>query len=119
MISSISSLAKRLGTSPEERTLFMYSRNDSSLISLSVKMKVTPFPLNKKTRAKHKIDSKWHQIRPATTLASTYQHSGVLVENFQILHQIAGVVRARQCDLKGRIAGNERSQLGQTLLARA
>lgn len=31
-------------TSPDDRTLFMYSKNDSSLISLSVKMKVTPLP---------------------------------------------------------------------------
>lgn len=31
-------------TSPDDRTLFMYSRKDSSLISLSVKMKLMPFP---------------------------------------------------------------------------
>lgn len=31
-------------TSPDDRTLFMYSRKDSSLISLSVKMKVMPLP---------------------------------------------------------------------------
>lgn len=31
-------------TSPDDRTLFMYSRKDSSLISLSVNMKLMPFP---------------------------------------------------------------------------
>lgn len=31
-------------TSPDDRTLFMYSRKDSSLISLSVKMKLMPLP---------------------------------------------------------------------------
>lgn len=31
-------------TSPEDRMLFMYSRKPSSLISLSVKMKVIPLP---------------------------------------------------------------------------
>lgn len=31
-------------TSPDDRTLFMYSRKDSSLISLSVKMKLAPLP---------------------------------------------------------------------------
>lgn len=31
-------------TSPDERTLFMYSRKDSSLISLSVKIKLMPLP---------------------------------------------------------------------------
>ena len=31
-------------TSPDDNTLFMYSRKDSSLISLSVKMKLMPFP---------------------------------------------------------------------------
>lgn len=44
VISSISSLANRLDTSPEASTFFMYSRNDPSLISLSVNMKVIPFP---------------------------------------------------------------------------
>lgn len=34
----------RVPTSPDDRTLFIYSKNDSSLISLSVKMKVTPLP---------------------------------------------------------------------------
>lgn len=31
-------------TSPDDRTLFMYSRKDSSFISLSVKMKLMPLP---------------------------------------------------------------------------
>lgn len=31
-------------TSPDDSTLFMYSRKDSSLISLSVKMKLAPLP---------------------------------------------------------------------------
>lgn len=31
-------------TSPDDRTLFMYSRKDSSLISLSVKRKLMPLP---------------------------------------------------------------------------
>lgn len=31
-------------TSPDDRTLFMYSRKDSSFISLSVKRKLMPLP---------------------------------------------------------------------------
>jgi len=31
-------------TSPDDKTLFIYSKNDSSLISLSVKIKVMPLP---------------------------------------------------------------------------
>ena len=40
-------------TSPEERTLFMYSRKASSLISLSVKMKVMPLPSPPDVRYKY------------------------------------------------------------------
>jgi hypothetical protein len=44
VISSISSLANRLLTSPVDSTLFMNSRKPSSLISLSVNKNVTPLP---------------------------------------------------------------------------
>lgn len=40
-------------TTPEDRTLFKYSRNPSSLISLSVKMKVIPLPCCPATRYRY------------------------------------------------------------------
>ena len=43
-ITSFSSLAMRPATSPVERSMFMYSRKFSDLISASVRMKVTLLP---------------------------------------------------------------------------
>lgn len=41
------------------------------------------------------------------------------VQVLEVVHEIVGVVRAREGDLKGLVAGNEGSQTSETLLARA
>lgn len=56
-ISSISSFGNKLAISPELRMLFKLSRNVSSLISLSVNMKVMPLPSNPATRYKYFMSS--------------------------------------------------------------
>ena len=44
MISACSSFVKRFEITPDDKMLFKYSRNPSSLMSKSVKIKVVPLP---------------------------------------------------------------------------
>mmetsp|Transcript_785 Transcript_785/g.2044 ORF Transcript_785/g.2044 Transcript_785/m.2044 type:complete len:263 (+) Transcript_785:4425-5213(+) len=81
-ITSTSSRGNKFGSSPVFRKMLMYSKNDSSLISLSVKMKVAPRPvtpacLYRGLKSSSKLMAEycllmvaWKKVAPATYEAS-------------------------------------------------